>query len=150
MNWIGVLLLTFYTFTTSCNSSSSSSGVSFVNTSSIVRVSLGEEAVIECATEHLANNHLVRERKSGLGENEADFQICSLKLLCKSCGGCWQIVEKLKAGQEMEETHLNIFFISIQNIQKPVSVDHVKSGTLFEIQFKSVLQTCHLFDYFQL
>ena len=69
MQWIGVLLLTFYTFTISCNSSSSSSEVSFVNTSSIVRVAMGQEAVMECATENLANNHLVRDRVGGIVES---------------------------------------------------------------------------------
>ena len=35
----------------------------------------------------------------------------------------------------MEETHLNIFFISILNIQQPVSVDHVN----MELYLKSNL-----------
>ena len=36
--------------------------VAFVNTSGMVRVTEGEEAVMECVTSNLANNHLVSEK----------------------------------------------------------------------------------------
>ena len=38
---------------------SGSGEVTFVNTSGLVRVQEGEEAVMECVTRNLANNHLV-------------------------------------------------------------------------------------------
>ena len=39
--------------------SGSPAQVTFVNTSGLVRVREGEEAVMECVTSNLANNHLV-------------------------------------------------------------------------------------------
>ena len=40
--------------------------VAFVNTSGLVRVAEGEEAVMECVTRNLANNHLVSEHQGQL------------------------------------------------------------------------------------
>ena len=42
--------------------SGSGAEVAFVNTSGLVRVREGEEAVMECVTRNLANNHLVSEK----------------------------------------------------------------------------------------
>ena len=66
---LGLLCLTLLTMAgsraplTSPGPLSGSGGaeVSFVNTSGLVTVAEGEEAVMECVTSNLANNHLVSD-----------------------------------------------------------------------------------------
>ena len=46
--------------------SSSSKKVSFINSSSVLKVDVGREAILECLIQNLANNHLVRKPFSTL------------------------------------------------------------------------------------
>ena len=61
MNYFGWIVFSLYFFLdSSTNTSSMSSRVSFMNSSTSIEAFVGEEAVMKCVTENLANNHLVR------------------------------------------------------------------------------------------